>query len=749
MINLISVLVILVIVGTIFYTIKKGGRFDKNAAGFVIPVVLCGIILHITTIIYNNKFTDQPEGVFIALIHSIFCTLKIFTLRIDIVCIQRTVNDYFLFGLASAFVYISAAFSTISIIFNLLLKSLINTIMIKRNSRKDRVILIGNSEYMKMLVEDIKNNHKTKITVITDSKDEILRREWYNNDIAVLSNTLSEEVLNSAGTFSLRNKVDVVCLFENDEDNLDAGILICDYMLKKIENTSDTVLKNRLIKQLNLSSTKVLTKEEIFSRLDFSCSIMYKDLDREEHFRFADKMLGKVRFFNLYDLVARKFIMENPITAQLPSDYIDTNTAKIKGKKTIYNLFVGFNNTNKQMLIKNICNNQMTGQDFNAEIFDSDLKDREQDFRYIAAGIFGETETDKTKHYIESPVEANNIKFSEINVSSKDFYDYAAKLCTESDYCQIIISLDNENESIETALRLRQVINEVGKLSETGIFVKTKSKKIAAKAKLFNEDFDRSGMITFFGNEDEIFTYDVIVNEKLDEVAKKLFNTVTGRRYRNSREASEAWNSMSVLTRELYRFSAFGIRVKLNLIGLDIEKTESEWLSEQDYFSIYYENDNERRLKEEFSYDAGVEIFSRDVYGFISATKRNNLARLEQLRQSVVHLVNGWTKMPIEKLRLSNSPQANTPYFIRSDEKVKQNAIITTFEGLEKLANIGNRLYKQLGVAENTESLISELINYNYSTMDNLPKILKDTGYSIVKPFNSSNALPAPTVTEQ
>ena len=54
---------------------------------------------------------------------------------------------------------------------------------------------------------------------------------------------------------------------------------------------------------------------------------------------------------------------------------------------------------------------------------------------------------------------------------------------------------------------------------------------------------------------------------------------------------------------------------------------------------------------------------------------RNNLARLEHQRWNAFHLANGWTKLPKAKVEGKK----------RQDEKAKQHACITSFEGLIEL----------------------------------------------------------------
>jgi hypothetical protein len=123
-----------------------------------------------------------------------------------------------------------------------------------------------------------------------------------------------------------------------------------------------------------------------------------------------------------------------------------------------------------------------------------------------------------------------------------------------------------------------------------------------------------------------------------------------------------------------------------------------------------------------------VDFAERDDKGNIIDNARNNLARLEHQRWNTLHLVSGWTKLPIGEVT------ADT----RQDEKAKQHACITTFEGLsdlrERQANDALTREEKNGKNYSIDKALfdADTICYDFDMMDRLLDNLKDSGYFIV-----------------
>jgi hypothetical protein len=113
--------------------------------------------------------------------------------------------------------------------------------------------------------------------------------------------------------------------------------------------------------------------------------------------------------------------------------------------------------------------------------------------------------------------------------------------------------------------------------------------------------------------------------------------------------------------------------------------------------------------------------------GIIKDTPRNNLARLEHLRWNTFHLVHGWTKLPISKIKAGNGGRQN--------RFTKQHACITTFEDLIQL----RKIQAEKAVAENPGLSLKEAeskadtIWYDFNLMDELPVRLLASNKTISK----------------
>jgi hypothetical protein len=301
-------------------------------------------------------------------------------------------------------------------------------------------------------------------------------------------------------------------------------------------------------------------------------------------------------------------------------------------------------------------------------------------------------------------------------------------------------------------LELRQKLYEldllVGKTDDkeyprVRIFVKINEETIFADEKILNSTVEEiTCKIETFGADEEILTEEYIIDEKLDALAKNIAN-----RYEGGIETATAaneWNTCTQPHRESNRNAAMAIRVKLNLLGLDLKygsKPDSDCIG---IFHTRYGTNTafglraeRKRLEKDIKLarkdeESGIAIPDRilalkikdeiiDLAGRnnedFADTARNNLAVLEHQRWNAFHLASDWTKLPKEKIGAGRSGRQNGA--------AKQHACITTFHGLMELreiqknaekAEIEKKKEKQYIEAESL--LNADTIRHDFNTMD-------------------------------
>ncbi|MDR3247795.1 MAG: hypothetical protein LBT39_03325, partial [Treponema sp.] len=494
---------------------------------------------------------------------------------------------------------------------------------------------------------------------------------YVTRSYAVINTAADEAALARACLYRARDPV-LIALSSHDERNLAVARTIC-------------------------ASLEMMDKKA----LRFNAFIMYTRLDRAEHFQFTQAAEGRIKFFNPYEIIARRFLARYPASSLIPKDFIDTGIAKLKKPYAINHIFVGFGNANMQILKKSIVIDQLLGCDYRALVIDSAVDDNEAAFMNSARGIFrSERGAPGGKDFFPEPEEKYAIEFAGMNVLSLEFYQRITGQIMTGDFSIIIIALGDDKLSTETAMEIRQWAYEHNIPPEKmRIFVKLRKHSAITIDDVINPNRNAGDILIMpFGFEDMIFDFEHIFNEDVDRLAKHI-----AEKYSGDAEFATNWEKLSNYERDSNRYAALSIRVKLNLMGLDLIFDKTGTLSQ-----------NEKTLEE----------FVR-AYGTHSI--RNNLARLEHQRWNSSYLVNGWQPMPKAEVTAQS----------RKNQRTRKHACITTFEGLDELAKLQASLKTQnLTGAEKEAAYAAALrecdtMRLDFDQMDGLLGNLKETKYRI------------------
>jgi len=737
----VSILVMLVTVTAFIYYLltTKSEAKDQSYASYFLVILAIGVILHYPS--YAPVAADQsPSELFVeqllAFGKAMETALRAFSGMFNIGAAQQEYADL-AYKLAVFLHYLASMLLTFLVAIKLFGKNVANRIRIWANANRSKYIVIGSGERAQLFLKSLDNKQKRRTTVILETADAELHRDLLFQGFSVLTmhyildkskplqtpvNDLqsAREALRRAGLYHNNHPTKVIALSEYEEVNLLVAKIVTKHIAAAVQPTrSPRGRMNPLSEE----------QEAKLAALQLSAHIMYKTLNRTEHFTFAEYALGRVRFFNLYEARAQKFIAENPITKLIPSSWIDTSKARLRKPYSIGSIFVGCGLTNQHLLRNTIANYQLLGTPYSVLIAGLDADNIEAQFRNAAPGLFTETSDCR-------------LAFAKLNVLHAEFYQQICAEIEGLDYASVFIALGSDKLSIETALELRQRLYAAGLLqaadgdyqySRARIFVKVKQTSLMTDHEFLNEGW--SGCeITVFGSADEVLSERHILQEDLDFLAKRIANSYWESAAKRGQESNtySTWDSLSEFKRHTNRLAALSIRPKLNLLGFDLvddgQVTGPEVL---DAFQRAYDMETALRLRSERKVGMDqepkrfVDLVERDQHGAIIDNARNNLARLEHQRWNAIHLANGWTQLPLSEVREA----------FRQDEKAKRHACIATYEGLTAVRRKQAEEAVQSGSKQTLdEGLIdADILCYDFDVMDRLPGLLENSRYRITK----------------
>ena len=183
---------------------------------------------------------------------------------------------------------------------------------------------------------------------------------------------------------------------------------------------------------------------------------------------------------------------------------------------------------------------------------------------------------------------------------------------------------------------------------------------------------------TYFGNSESVVNHDVIVNDSLSTIAKKL-NEVYTKQYADAEErnrpdfaeyirqkAEKDWNGLDYFTLYSNIYSAMNMRVKLNLLGLDYVNNASG---------------NNSLIGERYG--------RKDKYAYseyFNSSVRNALLAQEHARWNAYHLLGEYLPLSKDGITVKSSDGEKVRFNVKNTA-AKKHACLTTFSGLNELSS--------------------------------------------------------------
>ena len=166
-------------------------------------------------------------------------------------------------------------------------------------------------------------------------------------------------------------------------------------------------------------------------------------------------------------------------------------------------------------------------------------------------------------------------------------------------------------------------------------------------------------------------------------------------------------------------YAMLNVRTKLNLLGFDyVEKTSNDNKVSKEEFLLSYFEGNIPKVNEKNMYEAPLDYFA--------ITKRNVLIYQEHLRWSAFFLVNGYSPMPIHKIKVLKE---NNIY--RKDYERKLHSSLISYYSLKDLTEY----YKKICNESNVRfyEVLEDLYYYDCTTLEMSYDVLELEGYKMIR----------------
>ncbi|MBQ4563654.1 MAG: hypothetical protein IJA58_04130 [Lachnospiraceae bacterium] len=449
---------------------------------------------------------------------------------------------------------------------------------------------------------------------------------------------------------------------------------------------------------------------------------LYVEIEEEKTATIRREIIEKSGFgswittFCSKELLARTFMEEHPITQYLPKEFIDAD-ASIRPDVKINVFHLGFERLGRELYRQSILNNQLVKFEdneykvfpVNYYIFDPSAKSDDWDIQSLE-NVLKELKR-KKDDYFTLPELPFITESSDKEPGSRETLSWVGKkICEEKTFSYVIVDSKDDYCNIEIGARLRSMLD-----GEHNFHLYIHSEES------YTKDDD---LVTYFGKVDQVFTHEMIVNDSLSTMAKRLNEVYTEQSMKDAsetpgfaetvkRKAEEEWNGFDYFTRYSNLYAAMNLRLKLNLLGLDYVKDgkgENTKLIEEKY----------PRREDAYKYQ---EYFVR--------SKRNALLAQEHARWNAYHLLEEYLPLAKNKITVKTGEKGKVR-FNTKNTPAKLHACLTTYKGLGELsAHLADRAAELTGTSHRAEEY--DYYMYDEMLLKSSKNLLMKLGYSVVE----------------
>lgn len=584
-----------------------------------------------------------------------------------------------------------------------------------KHTKNERLYIIGKNEENKTVYLSEKSRDKL---IIGQFSNEV-RDELYADKIFCHKLSPHENIAKKIVATLEKGAVKVVVNNETQEENLK----YCELFKEELE--------------------KIKNNEELLNKIDIYVfgNPAYEDI-------YADivmRSFGRLHYVNKYLQIAVDFVDRYPITSFLKPEHIDTKNALVSNNLDINVVFIGFGNTNRQIFLTSVANNQLLTKGENGlelkkvdyYIFDKIEGDNNKNLNHNYYRYKNEKPHLKQEDYLPFPEHPANEQFFVRDINSPKFYEEIKHVLTEKEKSVnvIIVACGSDLENIDIARKLCSKKLEWG-IDNCVVFVKNNKQE-------FGKELFKGEECYFIGDLKKVFDIADITGDKFNVMAKlrnetydleSLIKKNGGKALKEedvnkSKEKScKKWyQKKTIAERESSLYSCLSLRSKLHLLGLDyrLESEDGDAISEKEYLKKYALND-----KPNTDYYK-VEVDGKKIVKYGETFKdstRKNLAILEHYRWNAFMITKGFIPASIDKITNETlvNKDGEEEHTNGKRYDLRRHGNLTTFEGLVEYSQI---------LAKRDSKTISQtdVICYDYQLMDDALWLAEKSGLKIVK----------------
>lgn len=492
--------------------------------------------------------------------------------------------------------------------------------------------------------------------------------------------------------------------------------------------------KNNFLETVNtivlyLESGKKLKKMYFYVEADegFTEVLQNRITSLDEKTKKDGTLLAKrINFFSRNELIARKLVEAHPITRYMPEEFFASDRS-VKEDKTLNVFMLGMTPLSLEIYKQFVINNQLVelkngtyvNHKINYYIADGHNIESKWRFRGLEKAI---AELHQRKDcYFELPDMPYNLNFIKTNPLGLDLDEISDIIKKENSFSFVFIDSGDKCTNLDICSKLHLLF---GNRQNNRIFV---CDPVCLAGKSDN--------IVSYGDTEKIFNHDVIVDESLLSLAKRINRTYCLDSKKSAditpedeAKANESWIKCGYFDKYSNIYLANNLRLKLNLLGFDYVK---------DGKALGLEEIEEGKIAISLPYEKCFE-----------AGKENSLLAQEHARWNAYHLLNGY--LPLKKSKLSvrklsademkeRAIDEKTAYKMdiiektAKDKTFKKHICLTSYRGLsevsETLAYLANE------ATSSQEYIPEDFEYYNNDGMlfDIIHEFFEEEKHSIVK----------------
>ena len=697
---IIVLIIEVLLVGYYFYYAYKNKKLvSKETIIYFVPISLILFVLYVLGANYDVRVNHTSLSVidYLAILKTVI-TSAVFDLKIEYV--NLLIEDNVIFKISYITAVVLSIVCVYASILNLIYHAFSNKIRLALTLRRNCDILIGDNEYNK---EYIKNNNQCIILTNNAKVDNL--EEYYVNKIPVIQNKFDSQTLMRFIRRNIKKKRELNFISFNDSST-NLGLI------KEFEQFLN----------MEINSKKVIDYKVCYLKVEIDASnqmsIKNKILENKSLAAFID-------CFTRYELFALNFIEKNPITEHLPEGFIDINKGIINKDKTINVVYLGFGKISKTLHRVQLMNDQIPTINDNNEVeifkinyiaYDKDSEASEDKNMTFFFKRYDENITKySTKDYFPPCDKLDNLVLEPVNIESYHIVNKIVELLNKTNkqdtYNRFIISYGDDIDNIDMAIKVSTLLKEYD-YKNYEIYVRVKG-EFPAAIKLLDDK-----RINVIGDIASIFNHDVIVNERLLELAK-----LVNKKYNTKRLSDSSWYNLTAIKQASNVYSSLNIRLKLNLLGFDYVR-ENSIVDNQEVI---------KEIEDKVKFDRN----SYDDYLFYKINKNelvHILAYQEHIRWNAFYIGNGYVPLKKDQIKLIEVDGEYGPVFYKDDNVLNLHGCLTTYKGLDDyhrhLAKLLSKANKK-SIEENIDMV--ETYKYDHMIIESIKPMFKDSNYRLIK----------------